>query len=835
MAILERLQMILTHIQFIALLNHLDFDWPASMRDLLNIFNSFNLDFTEIMIEYDLPRVDFRAMFTLVGVVLPIAIILSVLVIFNKIYVVVWYAVLVVGFIIGAVGAIGYYLPSATGFASEQSIAMGYMTIGAAIFITCLFVAAIYKIRKAQKDNSLEAQEREATRFNPRRSAVHFASCFFPLLIGLIFYGIIDTSVTGYAVSGSTTQSSVVRIIAIVCMVIGAMAGLYFLINITPPGRRMTYVVTKFIHGNLLKAMFVIISASYIPVISYCVNMFMCVEYSCPEGTKFNPFITRSPGNLSRSDSMFCDPCVFSVADGIASCPNSVAELCPAFSDRRLVRYPDITCSMDAHNYFVVAAALSSIVYCVGVPALIHKTVTTCCTIIRRDVRVVEIPGEEELSADEKWRLQVYMSCAAPSSLYRPFKHMARYFSIIQLAHKLSVVAMLIIVAPFRSDFAIVLTLLFHTAGTIFLFRIKPYLSTMEAALAAILAICSIVNSLYGVYVWQQGDSVPSYTTAIFILLNGVIPVLAFLCVEVLVNRRASKDIQDRVKRVQDLLDKSRANVNAIVVAERMKCDDDKDAVSSEGQTGELYTTHTTHEEEPVETFSNDDNENKAEEMDVPPDGNGCGRGSIVVAMSTVNMGNDAAEALQAATEEEYDAELLLSRLRIADAHNRKVDMEINQVVQSLMTRHFMIMGLICFLAFGFCVLGSLRMPLGEFINPSYGESEAEQLFGGFSSWSEFNVSCCCIENTKHIRGFNLTERWVCATTALGSNKTVSVGKTVSRGRVTTDGEHSGLPIRGLCHRRFNAGCDVFGVDTDVSCSADVASKVTDRALDRYW
>eukprot|EP00760_Papus_ankaliazontas_P017794 PhM_4_TR17385/c2_g1_i6/m.32859 len=795
-------QIILTHLQFLSLLNNLDIEWPDSWRQILSWVEVFNLDFNDIMIEHDLPRFDFRAIFVLIAVILPILIILLVLVIFNPIYVVMWYAVLVLGFIIGAVGAIGYYLPSATGFASEQAIAMGYMTVGFTVCGVCIVFGLAHRARQKRERLSPEKEKEQALQFNAKRSLRHFLVSVVSLVVGGILTGIIDTSSTGYSVDTETTQGAVVRGIAAVLFGIGILAAVYFFLNLIPAGRRFTFQLGITLHKHLLKLMLIVISASFIPVISYCVNMFMCVEYTCPAGTKFNPFVHRPVGNISRSETIFCDPCVFdnnnNNNNNTGGCPYSMELMCPAFSDRRLAKFPDISCTSEAHPYFLVSAVLSSFVYLVGVPTLFHRTVSMCCKIIRSKIKIIEMPGET-FSDTDRWRMQVYTSGAAPSSLYRPYKHITRFYSITHLFHKLSVVVMLILVAPFRSDVAIVLTLIIHSIGTIIMFRARPYLSSVEGTIAGSLAICNILNSMYGIIVWKEGNSVPDSTTAIFIILNGVIPIFALVVVELCVNRRMNKRLNERRETVERWVKKIRA---AAKLAKKKRIAAEKklraqppvreNPISSESG-GAPYG----HE-------SGDDNNNSNNNVEIEMDG----------------LDIDPSEAMR-----------LNREFKDAEEHNAEVDREINVKVEKLMTRHFMVMGFVCFLALGFSILGSLRTPVDEFVNASYGEKEKELIFAGFDNWDTFTSHCCCMPHTKEMQDFAVVERWACLKN--GVNAT-DVGRTVTRGRVSDDFDDNGLNIRGLCQVMFSSNCTIDPAGASVFCSP-IPQNTSSKALDNLW
>ena len=199
MGFIEMCQLVTTHLQFLALLNQLTIPWPATWRRILSWVEIFNLDFHDILVQHDFPRFDFRAVFLVVAVVVPITIVMLVLIIFNPFYVVLWYACFVGGLIVLIVGILGYYLPAATGIASERNVAMSYMILGGTIVGCLLIVAAIHHVRKKRQTAAsagLTLKE-NALRCSKTRSLKHLFFAVFCFVAGAILYGIIDISVGG--------------------------------------------------------------------------------------------------------------------------------------------------------------------------------------------------------------------------------------------------------------------------------------------------------------------------------------------------------------------------------------------------------------------------------------------------------------------------------------------------------------------------------------------------------------------------------------------------------------------------------------------------------------
>lgn len=139
---------------------------------------------------------------------------------------------------------------------------------------------------------------------------------------------------------------------------------------------------------GFLTACFFFICAAMVPVITNCLQMYMCVNFSCPEGTRFNPFVPMVEEDTYTTDSNnFCDPCNFTHSpnlnsyfdDGLGGtqlrnvCPFAAEDLCPSWSERRLLQHPDTTCETDAHPMFMAAASVSLIVFTVVINLMFYK------------------------------------------------------------------------------------------------------------------------------------------------------------------------------------------------------------------------------------------------------------------------------------------------------------------------------------------------------------------------------------------------------------------------------------------------------------------------------
>eukprot|EP00759_Apiculatamorpha_spiralis_P037878 PhF_6_TR37504/c0_g1_i3/m.55389 len=243
MGVIEYAQIFLTHLQFLALLNHLDIPWPSSWRSILSWLEIFNLDFHDLLVQHDFPQFDFRGMFLIIAVFIPIALTILVLVIFNPFYVILWYAGLVVGSIVLIVGLLGYYLPAAAGVAAERNVAMSYIILGAIITGACILVALVSSVRKSTGGSgalSAVNLREEALACNVWRSLKHLAVAIGCLVAGGILSGIINVNVEGLNQQELSTQGNIMRVLSSVLLAFGVACAVYFLINLVEIGRKFT-------------------------------------------------------------------------------------------------------------------------------------------------------------------------------------------------------------------------------------------------------------------------------------------------------------------------------------------------------------------------------------------------------------------------------------------------------------------------------------------------------------------------------------------------------------------------------------------------------------------
>jgi hypothetical protein len=111
-----------------------------------------------------------------------------------------------------------------------------------------------------------------------------------------------------------------------------------------------------------------------VPVVTSCLQMFVCDRYTCPVGTKFNPYLPvdySKPENVTLRNE-YCDPCVF-----MHGCNYTTGELCPAFDEDRLYFHPDTSCDDRVALYYKISAIIVLFVFVIVVSLMYYVIIQT--------------------------------------------------------------------------------------------------------------------------------------------------------------------------------------------------------------------------------------------------------------------------------------------------------------------------------------------------------------------------------------------------------------------------------------------------------------------------
>lgn len=801
--------------QFVALLAKLSLPWPNEWMRIMQALEIFNLDPRKVLGARDLPVIDFRALFIIVANLIPIAVTVLMLVLFQPVGVVAWYTVTAACFVATIAGIIIRFMEGLT-------VGIWLAGGGGFLFVLCCIVGVVsYLYRHVDDDKKLamfgsslkreqEAKRAEKLKLNQWRTLKYFVVSTVCLVGGCILNGFfVDVGLRTHA------EESTLQAVGYTLLVISGIAVFYFLFSLSVGGRHAIYKLHSFLSANTLMSMLVLISVVYVPVITYTINIFMCATYECPAQSRFNPHANRDAESYSTSPAIFCDSCVFldSRCSANGTNPANAAAVCPAFSTYRVWKSPEVQCRDGATLFYYVSAIFVLPIFVVVIPVMYYILIVQITTIINNEVALVPEEGEnlDHVAPVKLYERRVYAVEPAASSLYQPFRWHMRHTSIALLMFQLTVVLVTNILAPYASNVAIFVLMGVHTAATVFLVVQRPFISAIEHWLSVSCTSLNVLNAIYAAVV-TYSVALPGWVAYVVIGLNVVVPLLAALYGFKFVRNKTKESSKGkkmlRRARTYEKLRKKRDRVTRPGVGDNL--------AALLLASGENYQSE--------DGGRGGDDDDDAEELETR---------SLERRVSSLRVGGSGGPVLdiERAESEHRTAKELEVLLAVANERNTVVTKGINERTSEMMTRFFMGMGIALLIALGASVLGYLRGESSSFVDGSSSLQRSTQfVLGGYESWVNFTNSCCCVAAHNPPTAFKRQERWLCDN-----------GITVDRGRVDASGV-SGLMLRPFCGREFNAlfGCEVAVLDRIVSLECRnatelILAEVSDKALALLW
>lgn len=667
----------------------------------------------------------------------------------------------------------------------------------------CVVVGVTVYAVKHINDEDESAADRVRREHDARRAAsLQFSglrSLGFALLTVAAFFAACTFTGLLVQIPGTSRQTGVLSVLGYVLYGVSFVSAVYFVASLTPTTRRKLVQAETFVKANALLALLLLMSVTYVPTIDYCVASYMCAEYKCPEGTVFNPRADRPEESFSRSESLYCDPCEFkdarcrvggwayaespsptsagndtnvtwsSSTSGVARTYEAmVAEYCPSFSSRRVWQFPEIACDDPALQYYYVSSGIVLVCYIVLVPILYVRLIYVITSVVHTKVQLVpQAPTDnlDYLPPPELYRRRVYTVEPAAASLYQPFTIHHKYFNITLLVFRLTLVALASIVAAFAAEGALYGLLALHVGAIIGLMYLRPFNENVEFVFAVALEGCSTANTAIGVAVFH-GWEAPGYAMYALLGLNIVVPAVAAACTFRFVRERRKKKKREMVQ-----------------AEEHQRAETDNDVEM-------LLTSYRSPLNNPPEA------DRQQQLLTVSSHVRQKGLHSLKIPLAVMPT---------AAEEQRMCSE------------NDRLKAGLNQRTAEMVTMYFAALGMVLLIAGGASVLGFMKGSATAFLD---GSSAAERgpmpVLGGFPSFHDMTLGCCCLESRHPAVAYNTTERWVCPTR----------GVTVDRGRVSFDGVDNGLPLRPVCGGPANVqfGCRITvnetsrGLETMLSC-----------------
>ena len=788
-----------------------------------------NLDPTRLIDSSVLPPVSFHTLYLLFANLLPMLIALSGLLVFQPAKFVFWYASLAASLVWLSVGLALNYGLTDTG---NQSSALWYIVGGGACTFVCVVIGATAYAVRHVNDDADEAAEEEVRRKQKAKRAADLAFDgvrtlrFACLCVGAFTGG---CALTGLFVQvpGTQRETGVLGMFGFLLLLVALVNALYFVCSLSAAGRKRVVAVETFLKGNALLGLLLLISVTYVPTIDYCVASYMCARYECPQGTVFNPRADRDEASFSRSAALYCDPCDFRdarcKADGgwlYASSPpptvptpsaNSsvlptsvtgstiapgsqtptyaavVEAYCPAFSSRRVWKFPEVPCDDPSLRYFFVSSGIVLFCYVLLVPVLYVRLIAVISDVLHR--RVVLIPKNEDdnveyLPPPDVYRRQVYTVEPAAASLYQPFTLQHKYFAIILLGFRLVLVAFAGVLGPWYPDWGLYSLLATHTSAVGALLYTRPFIEMVEQLFAVALELCSVTNTAFAISILHGFEPQPWFVYALLIA-NVVVPIVAALATFRFVRTKARRKAREaHAKHVQEMESRGELedeaapeSLEATLLAGRPVLRAPGSPSSPPTRAGSKYLT-LSHEVR--------------------------SRGLKHIAIPKVVMPTP------------HEEEQIIEE-------NEQLKAGLNLKTADMVTTYFAALGMLLLAAGGCSLLGYMKGARSDFPDGSTKSSRGPMpVIAGYSSFTEMTTSCCCIESMNPAAAFNTTERWLCPGHSV----------VVDRGRVTFDGLDNGLPIRPICGNqasiRFECEIEVNGTSDAPSVQLACPASVTD-------
>lgn len=874
MGFLQLMKLATAHVQYMGLLSKLDIPWPDSFMALLNFSDLINFDFSFIFDLFNVPEIDQRMMFIAVAIGIPLFLMILTAVVFFSLSSILQIEIAITGVLIVAGHIFAIVLPEWIPQDMHEPLKDStFFVTGAAFLVSPI----IYKTAKLlpERFDFLEYASRLVLPITSivggfvltassqlvrdiSIGVVAVYGCYYianrPLargkrsLICILLLGAAASLIV--LVKWNVIMAPQYNVLGVVNIVLGVLHCIQQLLLTNSTSRVAKVLLTvrgKIQHaldtGLLALALFGL-GAVFVPVLTYCLDTFLCAPYTCPTGSKFNPRTSRPEKSFSTDPELFCDKCTFNSTE----CLFSTDALCPAFSSQRLLKFPLVPCDDSGYKFFVAAAAIVLFVFLFVVTFLYIRVIRLCTTVLhgqmlekmseanelrllvekekeQHEAALLTLPqkkkeldpfaSDEELEelllsepspsaivpkketqaelklacfpepqdGDGWWKYAMERSEPKASSLYQPFRYTFRFFLLVEIVHKVAVVMSTVIWAPY-SNWATVGNLSSHLLMTIALLVCSPMIEQLEQRLSVILGVCSSLNAVYAICVWQAPEAFSDEGWGIaLIVVNVAVPIVAgtilyFVQVRQTLggNKSKAEKRREQEERAKEKAEEAKREADLALRA--------------------LAGNPLTEEEQRQEQKRKEDKSQKAK--DLTPEQktkeglNGQTKSTILVVFAYVSV------------------------------------------------------PILC-VALGLTIFATLTSHSKEFINGSNPfDRGASVVLNGYNNWQTFTTSCCCFSPPKQFNGFNTTERWVCTATPfenatqVTSVTAITVGRTVDRGRVMMALTDNGLPIRGLCSKEIVRNCSLSikgGESTDLSCEMEFLAQknVTNIAVRTLW
>jgi hypothetical protein len=853
---LQRLKMFTTHIQYLGLLKKINLPYPKEFVAMMSVADIFNLDINLAFDFVEIPRIKQRSVFILVAIGIPLLLMIITSLVFFKISKIIQISSLLFGLAIMAVffvqlfGA-GEQIPPQYRHDVSQ---VEFAVLGGSFVL----FPALFKFSKMMQwrfNGNLDALQSLLPLGSVLGGSI---AAGLPWLAQQILVGYMAIYLCHCAWTGARRRARFLGIAIVVggaIYVIGWMPPIIIHVPepISVPGFIVTGVgvfgtIEQFFmsgYGNksralqrardkfntvldtglLSLAMFGLASA-FVPVITFCLDMYLCAVYSCPVNSKFNPHASRPEESYSTGSELFCDACVFNSS----SCAFDTKTLCPAFESNRLLKYPSVSCEDEGFLLFEIAAGIILFVFCVIVMILYTKLIRCCTSSLMIDLeckrdteaewrkplldkvpKVASVASSDTFGSgsgsdsssdsgsepptppgemlpegeEEQWAFIMDKSEPKAASLYQAFHYKFRYFIMMDTLHKLAIVISNVVVAPY-SKLATLPNFIAHIVMLGVLMVFSPYVDPLEQRLSLILAACSCLNGFYAILIWHAPTDFATTGWAIaVVLINVLIPGVAGLIMTVIEVRDALGKKKDeltpdelKAKQLKERVAERRAMLILKINNGGSDDDDDNDSdLWTDDDDGDALTLDVGSLD--GDTFMNIElgsiSDMSSIDSDFLDEDELLLRKNKVQAREIKNlekMERIAKEAEDAVKEQKGEGgdddkdgkKKKKKKKKIELTAEEQSAKDIDDETKDIILKYFAYFGVPCLLiALGITLFATANAAEDQFVDASAMlDRRKSNVLNGYDTWPEFSSRCCCMESEQPIVGYNVSERWVC-------------------------------------------------------------------------
>jgi hypothetical protein len=872
---IQMLKMLTTHLQFLGLLKKFQLGFPTPFLDFIALTDLVNLNFDFFFDLFEVPRIDTRLMFIFVAIGIPLGLMILTGVVFYSLVTILQ----IVSIIIGVVAIAGHILQSAApDYVPDDIEANVQSTEFLIVGIVLCAGTILYRVGKYMEWKCNQKLNWMMHLIKPTSVVGGLAIAGFDLIaqkVGLGFSALLLAYEVWHSDAGKQKVIVMLALLggagyaivklewhvqtppqffipAVVLVALGVTDSIQSALGASSSGASRVFFnfrakVQRFMDTTLLTLALFGLQAAFVPVVTFCLDMFLCADFKCQEGYKFNPFAPREADTFNTDEELFCDACAW-----INGCAYNVSDLCPAYNSRRLLKHPDVGCDENSFVLFLVSAILVLFVFCVVIMLLYRSVINFCAEEIVKEMRgpttANKDPNADPAAEDKGFRLKSTVDPTTEyalnsewenllekvdpkaSSLYQAYRYEFRYFLLFECAHKILLVVASATLSVYFKE-AVFALMLGNFCMFIVMVVLHPLLDELEHKLSIVLTLTETLSGIYAVCVWQVEDTFSTDEWAIaMIVICGIIPIfvsVVLMVVEVKNKFCGGEDGKSELEKLEEQMDKKL-----------------QESDTDESSDGEPPADGILKLQDPLLANSDED------EMLL------LGIGPSVTPPTRPAAANARPRRRPRRTRPVMieERELTSEEKKQLEKEKKKKEMtpeermcdDLNARTKKIILRFFVTFAApLLIVALVLTLFATLTSKSHDFLDASqvYDRTRLSVL-NDYYTWDEFADNCCCLVTDHPSAQFNITERWVCRGASEVTSEgwmRVTAGHTVDRSRRMATGTDSGLPIRGVCEKDLVPQCTATLQDDNATVFLECNStyvqhmNITERAILGLW